>query len=691
MRRSRTSVVVICLLSCLVAASAAADSPARTHRVVPEDYFSIANFTYLAVSPDGSRVAYTEIRWESPEETRNSDLWVLDTSTRETRRLTFDRGWEASPRWSSDGAFIYYTSTVERAGDDKPPYDGSKQLWRISPDGGEPQAVTRIAEGIGLYDLAGDGTAVFYTVGEEVVGDEWKEMRERYPDLEYGHGVTTFSAVWRVDLASWRAREIVEATRVIHAMEVSQDGRRIAMITSPDNELIHKEGWSEVYVYDVRSDSTTNVTPPSWRHTHPSPYGWLNEATWSSDGQALSFSVSFDGYPTLIYEVEWSDDEPSVALVERPQGVSITGGTLRWRDGSHDLCFIGEDHARSRVYALRGLKNGTPRGADVLTPGDVTVEGYDFDSSGGTLAVVTSTLTDPPDVYLVGDDGALDRLTRVNPQVDTWILPEISIVSWTAPDGKTVEGILELPSGYSTSDGPLPLIVEIHGGPTASTWYRMRFWIYGRTLAAANGYALLSPNYRGSVGYGDAFLTDLIGRENDIEVKDILTGVDAMIERGIADPDRLAVMGWSNGGFLTNSLITVSDRFKAASSGAGVLDQNLQWATEDTPGHVINFMNGNLPWQNPDAYQAASPLYGLGSVTTPTLIHVGGDDPRVPPAHSRALYRALRQYLGVPTELVVYPGEPHSLTTYEHRKAKMEWDLAWFERYLGGETSTDGD
>ena len=150
-------------------------------------------------------------------------------------------------------------------------------------------------------------------------------------------------------------------------------------------------------------------------------------------------------------------------------------------------------------------------------------------------------------------------------------------------------------------------------------------------------------------------------------------------------------MGWSNGGFLTNSLITVSDRFKAASSGAGVLDQNLQWATEDTPGHVINFMNGNLPWQNPDAYQAASPLYGLGSVTTPTLIHVGGDDPRVPPAHSRALYRALRQYLGVPTELVVYPGEPHSLTTYEHRKAKMEWDLAWFERYLGGETSPDGD
>ena len=143
----------------------------------------------------------------------------------------------------------------------------------------------------------------------------------------------------------------------------------------------------------------------------------------------------------------------------------------------------------------------------------------------------------------------------------------------------------------------------------------------------ANGYALLSPNYRGSTGYGDDFLVELIGRENDIDVKDILAGVDAMIERGIADPDRLAVMGWSNGGFLTNCLITSDPRFKAASSGAGVIDQVIQWGVEDTPGHVINFMVGRLPWADPDEYRAGSPLYRLGGVTTPTLIHVGGQRP----------------------------------------------------------------
>ena len=237
--------------------------------------------------------------------------------------------------------------------------------------------------------------------------------------------------------------------------------------------------------------------------------------------------------------------------------------------------------------------------------------------------------------------------------------------------------------------GGMPLIVELHGGLTAATYLHFRFWIYGRTLMAAQGYALLSPNYRGSTGYGDEFMTQLVGRENDIEVSDILAGVDEMIDRGIADPGRLGVMGWSNGGFLTNALIARTDRFKAASSGAGVLDQVLQWAVEDTPGHVVNFMGAALPWQNPGDYVKGSPLYGLASATTPTLIHVGGSDPRVPPVHSRGLYRALKIYLGVPTELVVYTGAHHSLTTYTHREAKMAWDLAWFDRYILGRETGD--
>jgi dipeptidyl aminopeptidase/acylaminoacyl peptidase len=199
---------------------------------------------------------------------------------------------------------------------------------------------------------------------------------------------------------------------------------------------------------------------------------------------------------------------------------------------------------------------------------------------------------------------------------------------------------------------------------------------------AAKGYALISPNYHGSTGYGDTFTSKLIGRENDIEVIDIRTGIEALIEKEIADPDRIGVMGWSNGGYLTNCMITAApDLFKAASSGAGILDMVIQWGTEDTPGHVVNFMQG-LPWEVSSAYLKASPLYNLDRIKTPTLIHVGGADPRVPPAHSRGLYRALQHYLHVPVELVVYPGEAHGLSTHENRLAKMKWDLAWFDKYL---------
>jgi dipeptidyl aminopeptidase/acylaminoacyl peptidase len=246
-----------------------------------------------------------------------------------------------------------------------------------------------------------------------------------------------------------------------------------------------------------------------------------------------------------------------------------------------------------------------------------------------------------------------------------------------------VEGILELPPGYKEGQR-VPLIVEIHGGPTTATNFYLQSWIYGRTLLPAKGYAVLCPNYRGSTGYGDKFLTDLVGRENDLDINDILKGVDAMVERGIADPEKLGVMGWSNGGYLTNCIISKTNRFKAASSGAGIVDAVMEFGSNDEPAYTIAFKRG-FPWSNPDGYHKASPTYYLDRIRTPTLIHVGGNDERCPPGQSRFLYRALKEYVKVPTELLVYPGEAHGLMKYRSRKAKMEWDLAWFDRYIRGQ------
>lgn len=181
---------------------------------------------------------------------------------------------------------------------------------------------------------------------------------------------------------------------------------------------------------------------------------------------------------------------------------------------------------------------------------------------------------------------------------------------------------------------------------------------------------MLSPNYRGSTRYGDRFMTDLIGRKNDLDVKDILSGVDALVARGVADEERLAVTGWSNGGYLVNCLIAATDRFRAASSGAGEFDTVMQWATEDTPGHVVNFAPG-LPWNAGAALHRTSPIYRAGAIRTPTLIHAGTHDARVPVQHGLALHHALFDY----------PGAGHSLSSYRHRRAKLSWDQAWFDHY----------
>src|SRR5262245_46122658 len=244
---------------------------------------------------------------------------------------------------------------------------------------------------------------------------------------------------------------------------------------------------------------------------------------------------------------------------------------MHWSKGSDDLYFLGEERARVRLYCASGVRGGKPPTYRCLTPGDVAADSFSVDASGDRAAVVLGDPQHTPDVYLVERGGTPRRLTDVNPQVAAWKLPKLSLVSWEGAGGTPVEGVLELPPDARPGQ-PLPLIVHLHGGPTAAWNYQLLYTYLGHSLLPARGYAVFSPNYRGSTGYGDRFLTDLVGRENDIDVDDILKGVDALVQRGVADPERLGVTGWSNGGYLTNCLVATTTRFKAASSGAGIAD-----------------------------------------------------------------------------------------------------------------------
>jgi dipeptidyl aminopeptidase/acylaminoacyl peptidase len=665
---------------------AAADE-VRDHDVTIDDYFTQAFIADVAVSPDGKQVVYIDARWEPPRETRNADLWVVSTAGGTPRRLTFEFGGESSPQWSPEGKYIYYQAGRKRDDGKYPPENGKPQVWRHAIESGDVLPVTRVEEGVAAFRISDNGKAVYYTVSKDAREGKWKALQEKYSKLDYGHGKHLKSELWKVDLESWRSEKLLDAGRYIHDFAVSHSGRKVAMISTPDEHLISLEGWSQIDVHDLDTNKTATLKDELWRKQAPSPFGWLESLAWSHDDARLAFTVAFDGYPAEIIVTQWNGAEAQSWKLARPDDSYVEGGRLMWAYNSPDLYFLGDWHSRKRVYRIKNVDGGNQGATDIVTPRDVVVSAFSVASDADKVVVVKSDPANTEDVFAIEGTGraaSYRKLTDVNPQMRKWKLPSLRLVSWKGANGDTVEGLLELPPGYEPGKERLPLILEIHGGPTSATPYCLRYWIYGDLLMAARGYARLSPNYRGSVGYGDKFLVDLVGRENDIEVKDLIAGVDAMIEQGIADPDKLGVMGWSNGGFLTNAVVGADQRFKAASSGAGVLDQFLQWGLEDTPGHVINFMGAKLPWESPEAYRKGSPAYQLGQVKTPMLIHVGANDARVPAAHSRTLHRALYRYLNVDSQLVMYPGEEHSLGKRENRRAKMEWDQAWFDHYLRG-------
>ena len=683
----RRSLVTLSLIFCLVP-TAFGEAPKRSHAITVEDYFSLSMLLESTVSPDGKYVAYTEARWHKASDDRKADLWMVEVAGKKVQRLTFAGGNDASPHWSPDGKHVYFLGRRKREGEKKPPYDGTAQVWRVGLDGGRPFAVTRVIGGVVAFDLTVVGKQLFYQTGTSKTEGEWKKLRQQFKGIQYGHGNPKVSEVWQLDLTTWRAAKVIAEGRNVRAFKVAPDGKSVAMITTPDETVVTFEGRSRVEVFDLAEKKSTSLPDKCFRADAPSPYGWLETLAWSPDGRNLAFNVIFDGYPAEVVVGRRADKGWTSTLLKRPEGVHVRGygSPLAWIRNGH-LCFLGEAKARVRLYEAEGAEQGKPSNYCVRTPGDVVVESFSAAAENQGCVAVMNDTTHTPDLYSCGRGKELGpkRLTNLNPQVDTWKLPRISVVSWKGAKGDTVEGILELPPDCKKGD-KVPLVVEIHGGPTTATRLHLQYWIYGRTLLPAHGYALLSPNYRGSTGYGDPFLTALVGRENNLDVQDILAGVDALVEKGIADPARLGVMGWSNGGYLTNCLITRTTRFKAASSGAGIVDTVMEWGSNDEPAYAIVFKKG-FPWNRADLYRKSSPTYALDKVRTPTLIHVGGGDERCPPSQSRMLYRALKEYVKVPTELLVYPGEPHGLTKYSHREAKLRWDLAWFDHYIRGKSS----
>jgi dipeptidyl aminopeptidase/acylaminoacyl peptidase len=681
MLRKLTVLTLLCLIS--FSTLTASD---RTHTVTTDDYATLAHVTQVAMSPDGQHVAYCEGRWQTSTDDRKTNLWVVTTDGKSSpRRLTADRANDREPKWSTDGKTLYFLGNRKREAEKKPPFNGTTQVWSISLDGGEPQPITRVDGGIAGYDLAPKAKVIAYSKETSATeNDDFTQLRSQLAKLEYGHGRRTVSEIWKLDLTTWREEKWVDDNRFVREFVITADAARLAMVTAHDDSVIKSEGESRVDVWEEGKVKT----PPTdvYRAKAHSPHAWLENLTWSPDGTRFAFCSIFDAYPTEVVIGTKDGSAWTTELMKRSDSLHVNGygSTLKWHP-SNVVFHIAEKHGKSSVIVATAHEAATLPDVNF---DDRVVYTFDFDEKVQKAVFVAGTSKGLPDLCVsdmkMNGTDTISKLVSLNPQTASWKLPTVMHVTWKAPDGTEVGGVLELPPDYQ-SGTKLPLVVGIHGGPTTSTKAGLEFDPHnGRLYFAARGYAVLFPNYRGSTGYGDKFLGQLIGNENEIEVNDIIAGVQHLVKEGIADPERVGVMGWSNGGYLTNCLITKKDlpfKLKAASSGASILDTAMEWGINDEPAYPKVFKKGH-PWETPDLYRKTSPSWDMGNIKTPTLIHVGGNDVRCPPQHSRMLYRALREYVKVPTELVVYPGEPHGLGKYSHRKAKMDWDLAWFDKYL---------
>jgi dipeptidyl aminopeptidase/acylaminoacyl peptidase/cyclophilin family peptidyl-prolyl cis-trans isomerase len=628
-----------------------------------DDVFALAQVSDPQISPDGRGVVYVLTRTDEARNRRESDLWIVRENAT-PRPLTSYAGRDASPRWSPDGNFIAFLRTRAEGG------PGATQISLLSLNGGEPQPLTDEPLGVTSFAWSPDGKFLYLLAPE-------RERPARPAGGAYAEDEDRPRAhLWRLDLGSGKKSRVTSGPLHLREFAVSPTGE-LAVVAAAPSSYFNEGPKSEIYLVAL------NVASPA-------PLKQLTLNTWAEggfawrpDGSGFIFLAAADAEfqhralqsRAFFFSLKDGSVEPLILRELAARGAVFPGPVLRgeWAD-LNSLLLIASKGTGQHIY-LCDFSSGA---LAAVTRGDEVVGAFSVSADGERVALVKETPTRPADVFTVSVPPLEPprALTDHNPLVRDWQLAKFEVVSWTASDGVEVEGILWTPEGK----GPWPLLTLIHGGPASADTAGFAFSAgeYPHLLAAL-GVAVFQPNYRGSTNYGEEFAARSLGDRNGRDALDIEEGIDAVVKAGIADPNHLAVAGWSAGGVLTNWLVT-RRHYRAAISGAGVSDWHMQYFLSDYT-YGSDFYFGGAPWAKNELYWERSPLRLAAQVRTPTLIHVGGNDERVPAAHARAWFRALREH-GVTTRFIVYPGEPHTLQQPANQRRKIEEDLAWLKLHL---------
>lgn len=621
------------------------------------------------ISPDGRYVAYTvqQANWDENDFTQQ--IWIAVAATGEHYQLTAGKKSSTGPQWSPDSHRIAFTSDR----------DGKRQIYVISPAGGEASQLTAEENGMGAMAWTPDGTAIVFTSsGPESKAK--KDRKEKYGEYDIIGGDYSMNHLWRVAAPEEIPPDVKKLPKPealtkgeqfsVGSFAISPDGKRIAFSASRDPDL-GSQDTEQIYVLDLADLHVRKLLESGGPNTRP---------RWSPDSRQIAY-VTSNGEPNFFYANRYiavipaEGGKPRLLTEQFDEDASL----IDW--GPDGIYFAAFQKTNAHLFRIDIASGAVHR---VSGPDQFHASDASFTRDHKMLAGVGAAPNHFAEVYVSAVSDFKPRvLTGVSAQWKGFKLATREAIQWKSSDGAAIEGILIKPANYDPSR-KYPLLVVIHGGPTGTDNTLMsadRYYPVERF--AAKGALILKPNYRGSAGYGAAFRALNVRNLGLGDYQDVISGVDYLIGKGMVDKDRVASMGWSEGGYISAFITTYSDRFKAVSVGAGISDWMTYYVNTDIHPFTRQYLKAT-PWEDEEIYRKTSPITYVNRAKTPTLIQQGDQDKRVPPPNSYELYQALKDR-GVPVKLIFYKGFGHPINKPKQQRAVMEENYEWFSKYIWDE------
>ncbi|MED1084491.1 S9 family peptidase [Bacillus mycoides] len=649
-----------------------------------EEIISLPTLSGANISDDGKGVAFVKKTANWKDNTYRNHIWIYEKDKEQSYLLTTGDIDSIHPLWSPDSRDIAYLSPVGD-GDNK-----KNQIFVKSIDGYSELQITDEKEEVSTFKWEPTGKG-FYYVAQSKECEEIKKRKELYGDFQHAGKEHRNNCLYYIEIEKGiqndkEEREISGVYQLtdgkdfyIHNFDISNDGTKVVFMATPSlND--HMNG--DLYILDVEAEELQKMNVDKLLG---------GSVCFSPEGSKICYSASIrekDYYRNHIQESTLEIYDMNTGEVIQPlTNFDSTVMPLQWTDKG--ILIRWQDKTNYRIGLL--CEDGT-----VEMLGD-KVDGFIMDASitrdGNHISYSKAITNETFEIYL--DD---KKITDENSLFKGKLKSNREIISWQSSDGLEIEGVLSTPVDFDANK-KYPLLVVIHGGPAWASFPIFSDCFnekYPIEQFIEKGFIVLEPNYRGSSGYGNEFLKAHYRKQGIADYEDVISGVDELVEQGIVDKDRVGVMGWSNGGYISAFCSTFSNRFKAISVGGGITNWSTHYVNTDIPYWSTHYVNtdipyfirmhlGNTPWNDPDIYTKTSPMTYIKSACTPTLIQHGEKDARIPTSNAYELYQGLRD-MEVNTELIIFKGMAYSSDQPGINVAIMKQNLMWFSHYILGES-----